>query len=85
MLHRAPWAPEPGERWVEVADSESAAGALPALGERVLLTIGSRGLEPFFRVPRLRFVVRAIEVPDIALDPERVELLLARGPFRVRG
>ena len=80
-LHRAPWTPEPGERWIEVADTEHAARALPALGERVLLTIGSRGLGPFLRIPDLRLVVRAIETPDIALDPGRVELVLARGPF----
>ena len=81
VLHRPPWTPEPGERWVEAADAASAARALPALGERVLLTIGSRGLEPFLRIPNLHFVVRAIEAPDIALDPPRVELVLARGPF----
>ena len=85
VLHRAPWAPEPGERWIEVPDAESAARALPALGVRVLLTIGSRGLEPFLRIPTLHFVVRAIEAPDIALDPPRVELLLARGPFDFDG
>ena len=83
VLHRAPWVPGPGERWIEVDDAEHAAQALPALGGRVLLTIGSRGLEPFLRVPELRFVVRAIEAPDIALDPDRVELVLGRGPFHV--
>ena len=84
-LHRAPWTPEPGEHWIEVADAESAAQALPALGERVLLTIGSRGLGPFLRIPDLRLVVRTIETPDISLDPARVELLLARGPFDFDG
>lgn len=81
VLHRPPWTPEPGERWVRVADAESAARVLPPLGERVLLAIGGRGLEPFLRVPKLRFVVRTVEAPDIALDAARVELVLARGPF----
>ena len=80
-LHRAPWTPEPGERWIAVDDAESAARALPALGERVLLTIGSRGLEPFLRLENLYFVIRTIEPPDIALDTGRAELVLARGPF----
>ena len=84
-LHRAPWTPEPGERWVEVPDAENAARALPALGRRMLLSIGSRGLEPFLRIPDLRFVIRAIEAPDIASDPSRVELVLARGPFDFDG
>ena len=81
VLHRAPWRPEPDERWVEVDSAESAARALPALGERVLLAIGSRGLEPFLRLPDIQFVVRAIEAPDITLDSAHVELVLARGPF----
>ena len=81
VLHRAPWTPGPGERWIDVADAESAARALPGLGERVFLAIGSRGLAPFLRLLDLRFVVRAVEPPAIALDAARVELLLARGPF----
>ena len=81
VLHRAPWTPEPGDRWIDVANAESAARALPGLGERVFLAIGSRGLAPFLRLLDLRFVVRAVEPPTIALDAARVELLLARGPF----
>ena len=81
VLHRTPWRPEPGARWIEAADTERAARALPALGARILLAIGSRGLEPFLRLPELRFVIRAIEAPPLALDPARAELVLARGPF----
>ena len=81
VLHRPPWERSPGDRWIEVADSASAARALPAPGRRVLLTVGSGGLEPFLRVPGVRFIVRAIEPPAIPLDAERFEIVLARGPF----
>ena len=81
VLHRPPWAREPEDRWVEVADSASAARALPALGERVLLTVGSRGLRPFLHVPGVSFIVRAVEPPAVALDAARFEVVLARGPF----
>ena len=81
VLHRPPWTPEPGDDWIAAADSEGAARVLPGLGERVLLTIGSRGLAPFLRVPGIRLVVRAIETPEISLDGSRVTLLRARGPF----
>ena len=84
-LHRAPWTQEAGDRWIAAADAAGAAQALPGLGERVLLTIGSRGLEPFLRVPELRYVVRSIEAPEPALGAERVTLLLARGPFDIEG
>ena len=83
VLHRPPWTREPGDRWVELADSEGAARALPALGRRVLLTVGSHGLAPFRMVEDVEFVVRAVEPPAIALDPARFELLLARDPFEL--
>ena len=83
VLHRAPWRRGPGDRWVDAADPAEAARALPGLGERVLLTVGSRGLAPFLDVPGVRFVVRAVEPPAAALDPERFEVVLDRGPFNV--
>ncbi len=84
-LHRAPWTQATGERWIVAADADAAARALPGLGRRVLLTIGSRGLEPFLRVPELRYVVRSIEAPEPAPEADRVTLLLARGPFDIEG
>lgn len=83
VLHRPPWVPEPRDRWVEVPGAERAARALAGLGRRVLLTVGSRGLEPFSAVPAVSFIVRAVEPPSIALDPTRFEVVLARGPFDI--
>ena len=81
VLHRPPWTRGPGDRWVEASDTAAAARALPALGRRALLTIGSQGLAPFLAVEGIEFVVRAVEPPAPALDPGRFEVLLARGPF----
>ena len=81
VLHRPPWTRVPEDRWVEVEDADSAARALPALGHRVLLTVGSRELDPYIKVEGLAFVVRAVEPPAITLDPPRFEVLLERGPF----
>jgi len=66
---------------VAVADTEGAARALAGLGRRVLLTVGSRGLEPFAAAPDASFVVRAVEPPAAVLDAARFEVILARGPF----
>lgn len=81
ILHRPPWTRGPGDRWIEVADSEGAAGVLPTLGQRVFLAVGSGGLEPFVGVPRVSFMVRSVEPPAVALDSARFEVLLDRGPF----
>lgn len=81
VLHRPPWTPEPRDRWVDVPDSGRAARALPALGKRALLTVGSRELAPYVEEKAVTYVVRAVEPPSIALDPARFEIVLARGPF----
>ena len=81
VLHRPPWTPGLRDRWVDVPDAAHAARALPALGKRALLTVGSRELAPYIREKAVAFVVRAVEPPSIALDPARFEVVLARGPF----
>ena len=83
VLHRPPWIPDPRDRWVDVPDAGRAARALPALGKRALLTVGSRDLAPYIEEKAVAFVVRAVEPPSIALDPARFEIVLARGPFDV--
>ena len=81
VLHRPSWTPELRDRWVDVPDAERAARALPALGKRALLTVGSRELAPYIEEKAVAFVVRAVEPPSISLDPARFEVVLARGPF----
>lgn len=78
-LQRPPW-PEPEKAgWEHVADEEAAAGALGG-GATVLLTVGRQRLEPFLKRADCRFVLRAIEAPEVPL-PDNFTLNLARPPF----
>ncbi|MFD1813716.1 cobalt-precorrin-6A reductase [Rhodococcus gannanensis] len=81
VLRRPEWAPAEGDRWHAVPDLEAAAGAVSALGSRVLLTIGRQGVDAF-AAESAWFLIRAIDPPTVAV-PRRSEVLLARGPFTV--
>jgi precorrin-6A/cobalt-precorrin-6A reductase len=80
-LLRPPWQPTPGDRWIMVPDLAGAAARLPALGQRVLLTIGHRELAAFAGLDALWFLVRTIEPP--AILPRQALWFSARGPFRL--
>src|SRR5262245_55602520 len=67
VLERPAWTPQPGDRWVEVADAAGAAAALPGLGQRVWLTVGGRELAAFGNMPDTWFLVRQIERPAAKL------------------
>ncbi|MCP5373087.1 MAG: cobalt-precorrin-6A reductase [Hyphomicrobiales bacterium] len=81
QLLRPPWAPGPGDRWVEVADAAAAARALPGLARRVFLTTGRRGLESYAGCAGLWFLVRLIEAPDTPLPLPACQVVTGRPPF----
>ncbi|HWD77133.1 MAG TPA: cobalt-precorrin-6A reductase [Solirubrobacteraceae bacterium] len=83
-LERPGWSERPGDRWTWVEDLGSAARAIGARGERVLLTTGRQGLAAFAPVDIAWFLIRCVEPPDPPL-PARHELILARGPYTVAG
>jgi precorrin-6A/cobalt-precorrin-6A reductase len=83
-LQRPGWSERPGDEWHWVQDLDEAATAIPALGERVLLTTGRQGLPAFASVRDAWFLVRCVEPPEPPLPP-RHELLLDRGPYTVDG
>lgn len=78
-LERAAWLPEPGDRWTEVANNLAALNALPP-GARVLLTIGRKGVSPYFARTDITGIARMIEPPDIKVT-DNWRVLLARPPF----
>ena len=80
-LERPPWQPQAGDRWTRVENYQQAADAL-APGAVALLTVGRRGLAPFFARADLSGVARMISVPESAL-PQNWLLLVARPPLRV--
>lgn len=82
VLRRPGWRAGDGDRWHEVASLEAAAGLLPGVGRRVLLTTGRLGLAAFAHLDGPHFVVRSVEPPAPPMPPD-VELVLARGPFTV--
>ena len=82
-LERPPWTPQEGDTWTSVPTLEAAADAVGA-ASRVFLTIGRRELAPFARHPHVWFLVRAIHSPE-RLPLQRVEVVLARGPFAEDG
>jgi precorrin-6A/cobalt-precorrin-6A reductase len=88
VLRRPGWLPGPGDRWHPVDSLAEAAGLLPRLGRRVLLTTGRLGLPAFTgvcaAVPDLFLLCRSVDPPEPPL-PQRVQVLLARGPFTLEG
>lgn len=80
-LDRRAWAPVPGDRWTEVPDIAAAAAALPGLGGRAFLTVGSSELRPFTDIPGIRVWARMIEPPAPEELPAGFAVIEARGPF----
>jgi precorrin-6A/cobalt-precorrin-6A reductase len=83
-LERPGWSEREGDRWRWVDDLAAAAAAIPALGERVLLTTGRQGLHAFASVDAAWFLIRCVDPPAPPL-PARHELVLYRGPYTRAG
>lgn len=79
---RAPWRPEAGDRWTEVADASEAVEAVGPDPATVFLTVGRLALPAFAAAPQHRYLIRTIDPPAglEALPDHR--LILARGPFQ---
>ena len=79
ILRRPGFTPRDGWSWVDsVAE---AARRLP--GGRVFLTTGRQDLAAFAECPQW-FLARMVEPPEPPM-PQRIEVLLSRGPFTVDG
>jgi precorrin-6A/cobalt-precorrin-6A reductase len=83
-LERPGWSERPGDRWHWVDGLDGAAGLLPQLGGRVLLTTGRQGLAAFAGVDSVWFLVRCVDPPEPPLPPSS-EVLLDRGPYELAG
>lgn len=78
---RPSWRPGAGDHWIDVADAAEAAAAIPALGRRVWLTVGSADADAFASVPQTWFLVRRVDPPSAPLPLPDHTLILGRGPF----
>jgi len=81
VLLRPPWQAQPGDRWIEVPDFETAAAAVPRLGRRALLTIGAKGLAAFATVEGVAFVIRLLAPPRLPIPVPGAEIVTGRLPF----
>ena len=80
-LRRPPWAPQAGDRWIEVASMEEAVDALGQRPRRVFLTVGRLELPPFAAAPQHTYLVRTIEPIGDALPVPNVIAIQDRAPF----
>ena len=78
-LERPAWAPEPADRWVEVANNVAAVSAIPPQA-RVLLTIGRKEVGPYFARNDITGIARMIEPADTEVN-DNWRVLRARPPF----
>ncbi|MER6911216.1 cobalt-precorrin-6A reductase [Streptomyces sp. NPDC000594] len=83
-LRRPGWVRQPGDDWHPVESLVAAAAVLPSLGRRVFLTTGRMGLAAFAPGDGLWFLVRSVDPPE-GVVPDRLEVLLDRGPFTLEG
>jgi precorrin-6A/cobalt-precorrin-6A reductase len=78
---RPEWAPQIGDRWIDVATMEAAARALGSAPREVFLAQGRLQLAAFAAAPQHRYLIRAIEPPADLTALPRHRLILSRGPF----
>jgi len=84
-LDRPPWKRHALDRWIEVESLAGAAMAVQRLGRRCLLTTGLRDIAAFAGVKGVHFVVRLIDAPREPRPLASHEVLVARGPFTLKG
>jgi precorrin-6A/cobalt-precorrin-6A reductase len=78
---RPAWQTEPGDTWLNVANSEAAADALGPEPRNVFLSLGRLELGAFAKLPHHHYVARTIDPPDDVVLPPDIRMLFGRGPF----
>jgi precorrin-6A/cobalt-precorrin-6A reductase len=85
VLHvvRPAWLPEASDRWIEVDTLEQAARAIPVGASPTFLTVGRTELRPFAVRSEISFIARMIDPTEQDPGIGTLELVFARGPFRL--
>ena len=83
-LERATWSKAPGDIWIEVADVNAAAAALPEAPAKVFLAIGRQLIAPFACRPQHAYTLRFVDPPEAPL-PFAADVIVSRGPFTLDG
>lgn len=84
-LTRAPWAPQPGDRWQQVADIPGAVAALNRPAARVMLAVGRMHLAAFADTPQHDYLLRLVDPPLTPPPLPRHRVIVDRGPFALAG
>lgn len=79
-LRRPAWEQQPGDRWQQVADAESAVEALGTDPKRVFLSMGRLEIHSFARAPQHDYLIRSVDHPG-DLPMPYVSVITAKGPF----
>ena len=82
-FERAPWQPEAGDNWTQVATMEDIPAALPDAAARVFLAIGKQQIGLFAAKPQHHYLLRLVDAPDAPLPLPDTTVVLDRGPFDV--
>lgn len=83
VLRRPGFAQRAGDVWHRVGSVAGAAGLVPQLGRRILLTTGRQSIAEFAGLDGW-FLSRSVEAPEPPM-PQQLEVVLERGPFTVPG
>ncbi|EJN11753.1 precorrin-6x reductase [Bradyrhizobium sp. YR681] len=83
-LERAPWDKMSGDDWIEVADVNAAATALPETPANVFLAIGRQHIAPFAAKQQHAYTLRFVDPPEAPL-PFPADVIVSRGPFTLDG
>jgi precorrin-6A/cobalt-precorrin-6A reductase len=83
VLRRPGWTEQEGDDWRRVPSLADAASLAPTLGQRIFLTTGRQTLAAFAGTDAW-FLARCVDPPEPPL-PEKLEVVLDRGPFAVDG
>lgn len=82
QLLRPGWLAEPGDRWIEIATEQDAAGHI-APGSTVFLATGRQTLNRFAGLQGCRVLCRQIDPPTAPFPFEGGEFIISRPPFSV--
>jgi len=80
-VERPAWAPVAGDRWIGVSTMAEAAQAIPQGASPTFLTVGRTELAAFAERVDIRFIARAIDLPEADPGIPGLEMVFARGPF----
>ncbi len=83
MIVRPEWPRDADDCWIDVADIAGAAAAAADHGRRIFLSVGRQELDRFADAAGLWFLARMIEPPEPPTGPAHMEIIAARGPFRL--